>query len=143
MGTTGSEEKQSKVLSRIIMPDCMISQESKSGFAFSHLEQIYKECRLQFSAWRCEHGLWQSLQVQSDLLWWVYVEFFSFFFLSFFFFLTSLSLNGVHWFTLLLLTALCKYVQPSEWEGVAKSESFINHHVYMAGEWMRKLVRIA
>lgn len=44
MGDTGSEEKQSKVLSRIVMPDCMISQESESGFAFSHLEQIYKEC---------------------------------------------------------------------------------------------------
>lgn len=26
-----------------MVPDCMSSQESKSGFAFSRLEQIYKE----------------------------------------------------------------------------------------------------
>lgn len=26
------------------MPDCMISQECRSGFAFSYLEQIYKAC---------------------------------------------------------------------------------------------------
>lgn len=34
MGTTGSEEKQSKVLSRMIMPDCMILQESNQDLHF-------------------------------------------------------------------------------------------------------------
>ena len=70
MGDTGSEEKQSKVLSRIVMPDCMISQESESGFAFSHLEQIYKECNGECSLVHGDMcGLWQSLQLQSDQLW--------------------------------------------------------------------------
>ena len=70
MGDTGSEEKQSNVLSRIVMPDCMISQESESGFAFSHLEQIYKECNGGCSLVHGDMcGLWQSLQVQSDQLW--------------------------------------------------------------------------
>lgn len=94
----------------------MSSWESKSWFPFPSLEQIYKE----------EHGGGHNLDLSmslvmllgaSDQVWWVYIRFFSIV-------LALLVYTALQ--TLLLLTALYKYVQPSPREGLTKSGSAIS-----------------